>query len=126
MKDVVTRLVKRVLVSLGLMEAVSATVGAIQNVFGSGTILIIFNKEMDDIMKIVKYLEESGLLTKVVNETIENEAKGQNEGILNMLLGTLATSDLRSALESKRVIWAGEEAIARSQGHCKIRAGQDF
>ena len=104
MKDVVTQLVKRVLVSLGLMEAVSAAVGAIQNVFGSGTILIIFNKEMDDIMKIVKYLEESGLLTKVVNETIENEAKGQNEGILNMLLGTLATSDLRSALESKRVI----------------------
>ena len=104
MKDVVTRLVKRVLVSLGLMEAVSATVGAIQNIFGSGTILIIFNKAMDDIMKIVKYLEESGLLIKVVNETIENEAKRQNEGIFNMLLGTLAASDLRSALESKRVI----------------------
>ena len=43
-----------------------------------------------------------------------------------MLLGTLATSDLRSALESKRVIWAGEEAIARSQGYCKIRLVRIF
>ena len=46
--------------------------------FGSGfTSLIIYNEEMDDIMKIVKSLQESGLLIKDVSETIKNEAKEQ-------------------------------------------------
>ena len=39
------------------------------------TTLIVYNKEMNDVMKIVKSLEESGLLRKVVTETIQNEAK---------------------------------------------------
>ena len=44
--------------------------------FGSGTTtLIISNKEMNDIMKIVKYLEESGLLIKGIAQTIKNKAK---------------------------------------------------
>ena len=51
--------------------------------FGSGTrpldvakwtTLIISNEEMNDIIKIVKSLEESGLLIKGVSETIRNEA----------------------------------------------------
>ena len=55
--------------------------------FVSGfTTLIISNEEMNDIMKIVKSLEESGLLIKDVSKTIKNEAKEQNVG---MLLGTL-------------------------------------
>ena len=61
--------------------------------FGSGsrpsdlakwTVLIIYNEEMHDIMKIVKWLEESGLLRKDVSETIKNEAKGQKGGILSI------------------------------------------
>ena len=43
---------------------------------------------MNDIIKIVKSLEESGLLMKVVNETVKNEAKEQKGGFLQMLLGT--------------------------------------
>ena len=44
--------------------------------FGSGTMTLInLNKEMNDIMKIVKSLEESGLLIKGVSKTIKNEAK---------------------------------------------------
>ena len=43
---------------------------------------------MKDIMKIVKSLENSGLLLKCVSETIQNEAKEQNGEFLNMLLGT--------------------------------------
>ena len=39
-------------------------------------------------MKIVKSLENSGLLLKGVSETIQNEAKEQNGEFLNMLLGT--------------------------------------
>ena len=39
------------------------------------TTLIISNDEMNDIMKIIKSLEDAGLLIKDVSETIENEAK---------------------------------------------------
>ena len=50
--------------------------------------LIISNEEMNDIMKIVKSLEDSGLLIKGVSETIKNDAKEQKRGFLSMLLGT--------------------------------------
>ena len=57
-----------------------------------------FNKEMEDIMKIVKSLEESELLIKGISETIKSEAKEQKGGFLPMLLGTLTASMLGSAL----------------------------
>ena len=53
---------------------------------------------MEDIMKIVKSLEESGLLIKVISETIKKEAKEQKMGFLSMLLGALAASILGNAL----------------------------
>ena len=40
------------------------------------TILVISNEELN-IMKLVKSLEESGLLTKGISETIKKEAKDQ-------------------------------------------------
>ena len=43
---------------------------------------------MNDIMKIVKSLEESGLLIKGVSEAIKNEAKEQKGRFLEMFLGT--------------------------------------
>ena len=43
-------------------------------------------------MKIVKSLEEYGLLIKVVSETIQNEVKEQKSTFLGMLLGTLGAS----------------------------------
>ena len=49
------------------------------------TTLIISNEKMNDIMKIVKSLEESGLLIKGFSETIKNEAKEQKGGFLEML-----------------------------------------
>ena len=50
---------------------------------GSGaTILIISNDEMDDILKIVKSLETSGVLLKGVSETIQHEAKNKEEDFL--------------------------------------------
>ena len=42
---------------------------------------------MEDIVKIIKSVEESGLLTKVTSETIKNETKEQNLQFLSMLLG---------------------------------------
>ena len=62
---------------LGLTIAASATNAAIQkkNLGSMMTTLTISNKEMKDIMKIVKSLEDSGLLIEGNSETIENEAK---------------------------------------------------
>ena len=41
------------------------------------TTMIISNEYVNDIMKIVNYLEKSGLLIKGINQTIENEANKQ-------------------------------------------------
>ena len=72
---------KNILKQLGLTTATSATDAAIhKKMLGSGfTTLIISNKEMNDIMKINKSLEESRLLIQSINETIINEAKKQKE-----------------------------------------------
>ena len=92
MKSVLTPLAKSVLVLLGLSAGISAAATAIQEkIYGSvSTALIFSNEEMEDIMKIIKSLEASGLI-KGTNETIENKAKEQKGGFLLMLLGTLAS-----------------------------------
>ena len=62
------------------------------------TTLIISNEKISDIMKTVKFLEESGLLIKGVSDTIKNKAKEQKGGFLSMLLGTLDASLLGNLL----------------------------
>ena len=80
--------------------------------FGSGfTILISSNEEMNDIMKIVKSLEESGLLIKGVSETIKNEAKEQKGEFLSTLLGTLGANLLGNLLTGQGTIRAGEGTV---------------
>ena len=59
---------------------------------------------MEDIIKIVKSLEDFGLLLKGVSETIQNEAKEQKRRFLSMLLGTFGTSLLGNILAGKGVI----------------------
>ena len=100
MKNVLKLLAKSILIPLVLTEAASAADAVIQQkMFGSGmTTLIISNKKMKDIMKIVKFLKESGLLIKGVSDTIKNEAKEQKGGFLSMLLGTLDASLLGNLL----------------------------
>ena len=62
----------------------------IKEMFGSGKItLIILNEEMNNTIKIVKSLEESGLLIKGASETIKNKAKEQKREFFSMLVGTL-------------------------------------
>ena len=53
--------------------------------------LIISNEELNDFIKIVKSLEDFSLLTKGVNEAVENDAKNQ-KGSLGMLAATSAFS----------------------------------
>ena len=126
MKSVIKPLAKSVLVPLGLTAAASpADVGIHKKILGSGsdhnnTILIISNDEMDDIIKIVKSLEDSRVLLKGVSETIQNEAKEQRGGFLSMLLGTLGASllgdILSKVLSGKGVIRAGEGTIRAGYG----------
>ena len=73
---------------------------------------------MNDIMKIIKSPEESGLLIKEVSEIIKNEAKDQTGVFLGMLLGTLGASLLGNLLK-------GKGAIATSQWWCTVKAGKD-
>ena len=117
MKSVLTPLAKSVLIPLELPAGISAADATIQKkIYGLGkTTLIISNEEMKDIMKIVKSLEESGLLIKGISETIKNETKEQKGGILPIFLGTLATSILGNALTGKVVIRADEGVIRASQ-----------
>ena len=96
MKIASTALAKSFLLPFGLSAGMSVVDAAIQKKKnGSGTTaLIISNGEMEDVMKIVKQLEEWKLLIQGICETIENETKEQNGGFLSMLLGTLAASIL--------------------------------
>ena len=86
-------LAKNVLAPLGLTAAMSAIDGSIQKkIHGSGVKLIIEQEDMNDIMKIFKALENSGILFKGVSKTIKNETTEQKGGLLSLLLGTLGAS----------------------------------
>ena len=73
---------------------------------------------MEDIVKIVKPLENSGLLLKWVSETIQNEVKEQKGGFLSMLLGTLGAGLLGNMLAGEGITRAGygskEKGIIRA------------
>ena len=78
---------------------------------------------MEDIIKIEKTLEDSGLLLKGVTETVQNEVKEQKGGFLSMLLGTLGASLLGYLLTGKGIYRAGKgEGIIRA-GEGIVRAG---
>ena len=92
-KNVIKPLAKSALIPLGLTAAAStADAGIHKKILGSGhdnnnhnnnynnnnnTVLIISNDEIEDIIKIVRSLEDSGLLLKGVTETVQNEVKEQ-------------------------------------------------
>ena len=88
MKNLLKPLAVSVLIQLGLTAAASATDATIhKKIFGSGHLsnlalhtrtLIILNEKMNDVIKIVKSLEESGLLIKGVSKTNKNKAKKAN------------------------------------------------
>ena len=76
-----------------------------KKILGSGnTTLIISNNDMEDLIKIVKSLEDSGLLLKRVTELVQNEVKERKGGFPSMLLGTLGASLLGHFLTGKGVV----------------------
>ena len=111
-------LARNVLAPLGLTAAMSAIDGSIQKkIHGSGVKLIIEEEDMNDIMKIIETLENSGILLKGVSKTIENETKEQRGGFLGMLLGTLGASLLGNLLTGgKGMMRAGEGIVRAGEG----------
>ena len=103
-------LAKNVLAPLGLTAAMFAIDGSIQKkIHGSGVKLIIEQEDMNNIMKIIDALENSGILFKGVTKTIENETKEQRGRFLGMLLGTLGASLLGNLLTGRKgIVRAGE------------------
>ena len=79
---------------------------------------------MQDLVQIVKSLEDSGILLDGITETVKNEVKRQKGGFLSMLLGTLGASLLGDLLTKKLsgrgVIRAGEGTIRAGYGSKKI------
>ena len=109
-KNVIKPLAKTVLIPLGLTTAPSAADAEIhKKIYGSGTTtLIISNDKMVDIVKIVKSLEDSGLLLKGVGEAIKDKVKEYKGGFISILLGTLSASLLGNMLADKGKHGAGK------------------
>ena len=118
-------LAKSVSIRLGLTAAVSAAdAGIHKKILGLGNAtLIISNNEMEDIIKIVKSLKDSGFLLKGVTETVQNEVKEQKGGFLSMLLGTLGASLLGNLLTGKGINRAGKGRRINRAGEGVLRAG---
>ena len=110
-------LAKNILPPLGIIAAASAIDAGIQKKnkkqtnkqkHGSGrTTLIISNKEMNDIRKIVQAFEDPNILLKGVTKSIKNETKGQKGLFLTMLLGSLGDSLLDNLLAGKGIVRNG-------------------
>ena len=107
---------------LGLTAAASATDPAInKKILVSGTTtLIISNDEMNDILKIVKSLEDSGVLLKEVGEKVKNKAKVQIGGFLSMHLGIVGASLLVDLLTKKL---SGRGVIRAGKGTIRVGYG---
>ena len=108
---------------LGLTAAASATDAAInQKILESGnhTTLIISNDDMQDRLKIVKSLEDKGILLDGITETVNNEVNEQIGGFLSVLSGTLGASLLGDLLTKNLsgtgVIRAGEGTVRAGYG----------
>ena len=124
-KNVITPLAKSVLILLGLTAA-AADAGIPKKVLGSGshTTQIISNKDTDDLIKIVKSLEDSGLLLKGVTESVQNEVKEQKGGFLSMLLGILGASLLGNLLTGKGAFHADKGVHRAGKGKGMHRASE--
>ena len=84
---------------------------------GSGVKLIIEQEDMNDIMKVIEALENSGILLKGVSKTVENENKEQRGGFLSMLLGTLGASLLGNLLTGgKGIVRVGDGIVRAGEG----------
>ena len=100
----------------------------IKKIWGSGntTTLIISKDELENIIKIVKTLEDSGLLLRGVSETIQNKDEKQKGGSISMLLGTSGESLLgKGSMLTGKGMNRAEEGFIRA-GYGSSIKGKDF
>ena len=117
-------LAKSVLTTPGLTTASAADTGVQKKTRVCETAAwLISNEEMDDVMKIVKSLYNSGLLLKWVTKTIENEIKEQKGGFLSLMLDILDASLLGNLLSGTRVFRAGNGVVRDYDG---MKERKDF
>ena len=95
----------------------------LKKIHASGVKLIIEQEDMNDIIKIIEALENSGIFLKGVTKIIENETKEQRGGFLSMLLGTLGASLLGNLLTGGKGMMRAGDGIVRA-GDGIVRAGK--
>ena len=117
LRNVLKLLAKSILIPLRLTAAVSATTdaAAIHEGFSGSSTTISSSEDLNDIMNLIKSLEESGLLIKRVSKKIKNKPKEARGEFLSMLLGILGASLLGNLLKDKSTIRTGEGTIRATQ-----------
>ena len=66
----------------------------------NGFILFILNEDVNDIIKVIKSLEDPGVLIDRIIETVKREIKKQEDGFLGALLAPLAASLVQPVISS--------------------------
>ena len=117
--NVLKPLAKIVLIPLGFTAVASATDAAIDEKISGSAVktIIISTEEMNDVMKVVKSPEKTGLIIKVISKTITNGTKEQKEGFFGILLDTWGASLFGNLFTSTDTFRAGEGTY---------RAGHNF
>ena len=121
-------LAKLILAPLGITAAAASAIDAgIQNkIHGSGTTtLIISNKKMNDIIKIVQALEDSNICWKELLKQLKMKQKNKKE---DSLVVTLRSISLGNLLSGKGIVGVGYScslysALRNNQGQGIISAG---
>ena len=93
LKNVLKPLAKIIFIPLGLTTAISAADVRIRkknsyDLLDLWSIIRAIKQKMEDILKIVKSLEDSSLLIKVITQTIENKTEAERGGFFGKLIGT--------------------------------------
>ena len=87
---------------------------------GKGFTLFISNEDMNGIIKIIKSLEDSGVLIDGVIETVKDEIKRQEGGFLGALLAPLATSLVQLVISSV-VKGISGRGVRRAGRRCTVK-----
>ena len=102
-------LLKSVIKPLGILgftaAASAADAGIHKKILGSGnhTTLIISNDDLKDFLKVVKLLENNGILLEEITKTVKNEVKEEKGGFLSILLSVHGSSLLTSMVTGKGI-----------------------
>ena len=82
-----------------------------------GITLVISDEAMDNIIRIIKSLENSGVLIDVVSETVKYKIKNNERGSLSILFRTSGASMLETMLTQKGLMRAGKFIARAGRGY---------